>query len=74
MIGTCIEHVTMAGDRWDLLAWDYYGDAFGYARIVQANPHVGRGPVLPVGVVLAIPVIERPVSAHGLPPWKRGVR
>lgn len=78
MTAVCIEHVTTAGDRWDLLAWDYYGDAHGYARIVAANPHmaphVGVLPVLPAGVRLAIPVIGRPASAHGLPPWKRGTR
>lgn len=72
--GAFIEHVTVDGDRWDLLAWDYYGDAHGYARIVRANPHVAPTPLLPAGVRLAIPVIARPVSAHGLPPWKRGAR
>lgn len=72
--GAYIEHVTIAGDRWDLLAWDYYGDAHGYARIVAANPHLAPLPLLPAGVRVAIPVIEKPVSAYGLPPWKRGAR
>lgn len=74
MTDAFIEHVTVAGDRWDLLAWDYYGDAHGYLRILRANPDVPRTPVLPVGLRVLIPVIERPVSAHGLPPWKRGAR
>lgn len=74
MTGTYVEHVTVAGDRWDLLAWDYYGDACGYARIVLSNPHVARTPELPAGIRLAIPVIEQVLSAYGLPPWKRGAR
>ncbi len=74
MTTTCIEHITVAGDRWDLLAWDYYGDACGYARIVLSNPHVARTPELPTGIRVVIPVIEPQLSAAGLPPWKRGTR
>lgn len=68
-----LEHLTTDGDRWDLLAWTYYGDAHAYGRIVEANPTVGQMPVLPAGLKIAIPVIEKPLDTAGLPPWKRRV-
>ncbi len=74
MTSAFIEHVTTDGDRWDLLAWDYYGDAHLYGPILAANLDAPRTPRLPAGLRLAIPVMERPVAAHGLPPWKRGAR
>ncbi len=70
-----IEHITAEGDRWDLLAWKYYGDATQYERIVAANVRVAIMPVLPSGIVLHIPVIEEPAAEladnEELPPWLR---
>ncbi|MBX9447842.1 tail protein X [Dickeya chrysanthemi] len=68
-----IEHITKAGERWDSIAYTYYGDALGYDRIIAANPHVAITPVLPSGIVLAIPVIEPADvnSAEDTPPWLR---
>lgn len=69
-----IEHVTRDGDRWDLLAWEYYGDALVYERIVAANPDIPITPILPSGLVVLIPVIEvvaEETTTEGLPPWKR---
>jgi phage tail protein X len=40
-----IQHLTYAGDRWDLLAWQYYGDPTNYSIIVMANPGVPIEPV-----------------------------
>jgi hypothetical protein len=33
-----IEHITLAGERWDLLAWRYYRNATLYSPIIMANP------------------------------------
>ncbi|MBJ3537853.1 tail protein X, partial [Salmonella enterica subsp. enterica serovar Derby] len=41
-----LEHVTTDGERWDNLAWRYYGAALAYERIIAANPHVAILPVL----------------------------
>ena len=38
-----IAHVTVAGERWDLLAWTYYGDASLYSPIIMANPTIAVG-------------------------------
>lgn len=67
-----IIYVTKDGDRWDLIAWDHYGDAERYEPIIVANPDVAITPTLPGGIKLQIPVLDdaRPTIA-GLPPWKR---
>jgi phage tail protein X len=68
-----LEHITGDGERWDLLAWRYYGDPYGYERIIRANPDLPIIPVLPGGVRVLIPVLDPPVTTvaapAGLPPW-----
>lgn len=66
-----VTHVTTEGERWDQLAWRYYGDAHRYLPIVQANPHVPITAILPSGLTLAIPILEPVTSAQDLPPWMR---
>lgn len=67
-----IEHITSEGDRWDLLAWQYYGDPTLYEPIVVANPEVPITPILPSGIRLLIPIIDdsEMIGPEGLPPWK----
>lgn len=74
----CIEHITSAGERWDSLAWRYYGDPYAYGRIIQANPALDISPTLPSGRVVLIPVLPLEearaadqLDAGELPPWKR---
>lgn len=68
-----IEHITTQGERWDALAYRYYGDATQYERIILANPHVPYVPVLDSGVVLAVPVIDKTdtQTLEDVPPWLR---
>jgi phage tail protein X len=69
---TFTTYTTVEGDRWDTVAFKAYGDATKYSGIVQANPFVPKGVVLPSGVTLYIPLVERPsVDTSKLPPWKR---
>ncbi|MCR9267470.1 MAG: tail protein X [Alphaproteobacteria bacterium] len=66
-----IEHRTIDGDRWDQLAWRYYGDPHGYERIIRANPGVAMTAALPGGLSIRIPVIaDAVIASAGLPPWK----
>jgi phage tail protein X len=68
------EIVTREGERWDTLAYRYYGDPYRYEPIIAANPQVPILPILPSGWVLQVPVLERapaPVDDASLPPWKR---
>jgi phage tail protein X len=68
-----LEHITSDGDRWDLLAWRYYGDATQYERIIAANVNVNIVPVLASGIALVIPVVEEGTTGASasteLPPW-----
>ncbi|BDV42445.1 membrane protein [Geotalea uraniireducens] len=68
-----LEHITSDGERWDWLAWEYYGDASRYEPIIAANPEVMITPVLPAGIKLLIPIIADAdlVDTEDLPPWKR---
>ena len=72
----CIEHVTVEGERWDTLAWRYYGDPLAYGRILAANPALDIGTTLPSGTVVLVPVLPQAEASQALqdeelPPWKR---
>ena len=66
-----IAHITAAGERWDLLAWRFYGDPTEYSSIIMANPDVPIEPVFEAGIEIAIPVISMTASQANLPPWKQ---
>jgi phage tail protein X len=55
--------ITSEGDMVDQLAYRHYGTHEGTtAAILEANPGLAAmGPVLPAGVEIKLPVIERPV-------------
>ena len=65
------EYITKEGDRWDLIAYQFYGDPMLYGPIIVANPDVPIIPILPGGIKLRIPVIELKNTIEELPPWKR---
>jgi len=66
-----IAHVTVAGERWDLLAWTYYGDASLYSPIIMANTLIPIEPALEAGLQIAIPLLQvSPSATANLPPWK----
>ncbi|HVA77882.1 MAG TPA: tail protein X [Candidatus Binataceae bacterium] len=66
-----IAHLTRAGERWDLLAWSYYGDATRFNPIIMANPAVPIEPVFEAGILIQVPVLSANNSATAdLPPWK----
>ncbi len=68
-----LEHRTKQGERWDLLAHQYYGDAHKMGLIVDANPQLAIVPTLPAGIIILIPVIEgmKAINNEKLPPWMR---
>lgn len=76
--GDYFEYTSMAGDRWDLLAYRYYGDANKQTVILEANRALWSDTlavppaILPRGLKLRIPVItEDAADESQLPPWKR---
>lgn len=71
-----LEHRTTPGERWDILAGQYYNDASKMHIIIDANAHLFHNAaypaILPSGLVLRIPIIEAPAIANELlPPWKQ---
>lgn len=70
--GQFILHTTRAGERWDLLAWQYYGDPTEYSPIIMANPNIPIEPVFDAGLAIAVPILQKSaVVTVDLPPWKR---
>lgn len=67
------EYLTQDGDRVDLLAYQFYGTQYDYARICNANPTILGKPILPGGLILRIPIVAQPttIAPELLPPWKR---
>ena len=66
-----ILHITKAGERWDLLAWRYYGNPTDYNPIIMANPGVAIEPVFDAGISLAVPIVQKSTLVTvDLPPWK----
>ncbi|WP_297576173.1 tail protein X [uncultured Deefgea sp.] len=70
-----IEHRSAEGERWDQLAWRYYGDACLYQPILDANPQLRILPSLAGGLRVRIPILDATTSDQAafedLPPWKR---
>lgn len=68
-----IQHTIKEGERWDLLAYRYYGDVGEISRLIDANPHIPICEVLPMGQTLFVPVIAVAATAQDdLPPWLQG--
>jgi phage tail protein X len=72
-----IEHEAKEGERFDQLAYRYYGDANRTGIIIEANralfaPEQPLPAILSHGLKLRVPVVEEAVSEDDLPPWKRG--
>ncbi len=66
-----VELITRDGDRWDLLADRAYGDPRLMTPLIRANPDIPIRPVLPGGLVVLAPVLERVTTSDAAPPWKR---
>lgn len=68
-----LTHQTLDGDRWDLLAYHYYGDATNMGPLLQANPDWASLNTLPAGLNLRVPILaEADVTTQlisGSVPW-----
>lgn len=71
-----LKHITTEGERWDTLAWRYYGNPYDYGRIAEANPALNLTPYLPSGRVVLIPLLtainlQAARELANVPPWMR---
>jgi hypothetical protein len=66
-----IQHITRQDERWDLLAWNYYGDPTLYGPIIQANPNVPIYGAFDAGIILQIPILQKASDvSNDTPPWE----
>jgi phage tail protein X len=68
--GKYIEHTTVQGDTFDLIAFYYYNNEFMSQIIIKANPEYADILKFDSGVKLIIPIITKQVAAT-LPPWRQ---
>jgi len=72
MSSQSLSHITTDGERWDSLAWTYYGDATLDSFIIMANPNVTIEPTLAAGIQLFIPIVQVAATSNAVvPPWRR---
>ena len=65
-------YVTKENDRWDLIAYKFYGDPTKYETIIKANLNLIKTPVLTAGIKLRIPILPNEESINfELPPWRK---
>ncbi|KMK50617.1 membrane protein [[Actinobacillus] muris] len=70
MSESVIAHTIKQGERWDTLAYHYYGDVGELGRLIDANPHLALCEVLPQGETVFVPVIAvKKTDQADLPPW-----
>lgn len=63
-------YVTQAGDTFDSIALDFYGDENYSVFIMQVNPDLISTLIFEYGIELKIPDIDVK-NTSTLPPWKR---
>ena len=73
MSESVLRHLTREGDRWDLIAWRYYGNPLEIARLIAANPHLPLAERFASGLTVFVPVIRQSDTQRQdlLPPWFR---
>jgi phage tail protein X len=65
-------HVAKAGDRWDTIAWRFYGDVSMMAALILTNPQLPGWAEFEPGVTVYVPPLARAGNSPlGLPPWRQ---
>lgn len=69
-----INYTVKEGERWDSLAWKFYGSVKAMDALIEANPTIPLSAVLPAGMQVIVPILDNTsdtVISTNLPPWKR---
>lgn len=66
-----MEYITQAGDTWDKIAYEQYGDETLIAPLLNANPGHVEIAVFDFGTKVIIPDLDKSDSNIFLPPWRR---
>lgn len=62
---------TIAGDKWDIIAFKELGDEKKMDLLIKANTKYKDLFILPAGLEIVIPELPKETN-YTLPPWKRG--
>ena len=68
-----LNYTTKEGDRWDQLAFRFYGSVKSIGILTDANPTVSLSPVIDFGTILIVPIIDNSTASvitKNKPPWK----
>jgi phage tail protein X len=65
-----VRYVTRAGDRWDLISWNIYGDPTQISILIQNNLGIPIRCTLPQGLVVVAPLIPQPQQVVVTTPWQ----
>lgn len=73
MVDSVLQYTTRAGDRWDIIAHKYYGDATLIGGLIAANPHLPIAEQFAANLTVLVPVLPAsPQTAQqDMPPWMR---
>lgn len=72
MSQSVLQYTTRDGDRWDLIAHRYYGNALLIDGLIAANPHLPLAEQFAAGLTVWVPVLAaKPNNQEDMPPWLR---
>ena len=63
-----LEYKTIDDERWDQIAYKFYGIPTLYEPIIRANPYIPITSILPAGTIIQIPILQAQDKGD-LPPW-----
>lgn len=69
-----VNYTVKEGERWDSLAWKFYGSVKAMSVLIENNPTIPLANVLPAGTQIIVPILDNTADAvikTNLPPWKR---
>ena len=68
--GLYVPYRTQTGDRWDTVAYKFFGDPTQITALIMANPGVAIVDVFDAGTEIAVPLIATPSGGVTTsPPW-----
>lgn len=65
------EYITQAGDTWDKIAYEKYGDESLIAPLINSNLDYIDIVVFDYGTKIIIPTLDKADDSIFLPPWRK---